>query len=142
MGQRCRQLAGLYAETEVVQHLRPVDAIAKRDMFEHDVAADRRQRGAAGSEGRFGRRIEDVAEPRHRQPRLMEILPHLCESQHRCAHSARKDIKGHQLADGRETIDDELRAKVEDPGGDQLADELDGLARRIAEADDTKLAAT
>ena len=48
----------------VVEHLRPVDAVAKGDMVEGDVAADRRQCSAARIEGRLRRRIEDVAEPR------------------------------------------------------------------------------
>ena len=70
-------------KADVVQHFRPVDAVAERDVLEHDVAADGRQRGARRIEGRLGRRVEDVAEPRHRQPRLMEILPDLREPQHR-----------------------------------------------------------
>ena len=129
-------LAGRNVETDVVQHLRPIDAIAKRDVLEHDVAADRRQRGAAGTEGRLGRRIEDVAKPRHREAGLMEILPHLRKAQHRCAHPSCKDIKCHQLADGERAINHQLGAEIKDPGGDQLADQLDGLARGVAQADD------
>ena len=102
------------AETDVVQNLRPIDAVAKRDMLENDVAADRRQRRAAGVEGRLGRRIENIAEPRHREPRLVEILPHLREAQHRCAHSAGEDVECHQLADGERAIDHQLGAEVKD----------------------------
>ena len=106
-------LARRYAETDVVQHFRAVDPVAERDMLEYDLAADRRQRGAAGTEGRFGRRIEDVAEPRHRQPRLMEILPHLREAQHRRADPAGKDIKCDQFADCQRAIDHQLGAEIE-----------------------------
>src|SRR5208283_3105375 len=35
-------------------------------------------------------------------------------------------------------INHQLGAEIKDPGGDQLADQLDGLARRIAEAEDPK----
>ena len=41
-------------EADVVQHLRPVDAVAEGDVLEGDVAADRRQRGAARIVGRLG----------------------------------------------------------------------------------------
>jgi hypothetical protein len=43
----------------VVQHLRPVDAVAEGDVVEGDFAADRRQCGAARIEGRLRRRIEE-----------------------------------------------------------------------------------
>ena len=36
-------LAGRHVETDVVQHFRPIDAVAEGDMLEGDVAADRWQ---------------------------------------------------------------------------------------------------
>src|SRR5580700_6529814 len=50
-------------------------AVAKGDVLESDLAADRRHRRAWRVEGRFGRRVENVTKPRDRQPRLMEVLP-------------------------------------------------------------------
>ena len=91
-------------------------------MLKRDIAADRRQRGAAGTKGRLGRRIEDVAEPRHGEAGLMEILPHLRKAQHGRAHPSCKNIKCHQLADRERTINHKLGAKIKNPGGDQLAD--------------------
>ena len=40
-----------------------------------------------------------------------------------------------QLADREPALDDELRAEIEQGGGDQLADELDALAGGVAEAE-------
>ena len=75
-------------QTDVVQDFRPIDAVAEGDVLERDVAADRRQRGAARIVGGLGRRVEDVAEPRDRQARLLEILPDLRQAQHRRADPA------------------------------------------------------
>ena len=68
-------MAGWNAEIDVVEHLRPIDAIAKRDVLENDAATDRWQRGTAGIKSRLGWRIEDVAKSRNREAGLMEILP-------------------------------------------------------------------
>ena len=99
-------------------------------MLEGDVAADRRQRRAAGLEGRLGRRIEDIAEPRDRQPRLMEILPHLRQPQHRRADPAGQHVEGDQFADGEIAVDHQLGAEIQDRRGDQLADQLDASGLR------------
>ena len=103
-----------HGEADVVQHLRAVDAIAEGDMLEGDVAADRRQRRARRVEGRLRRGIEDVAEPRDRQPRLMEILPDLRQPQHRRADAAGQHVEGDQLADRQVAVDHELGAEIED----------------------------
>src|SRR5262249_33091847 len=62
----------------VVQDLGAVEPIAEGDLIEHDVAADRRKRRPRRVVGRLGRGVEDVAEARNRDARLME-------SCHRCA---------------------------------------------------------
>jgi hypothetical protein len=49
-----------------VQHLRPVDAVAKHNKVERDVAANGRQRGAAQIEFGFRRGVENIAERLHR----------------------------------------------------------------------------
>ena len=53
----------------------------------------------AGLKVGSGRRVEDVAEPLDRQPRLMEILPDLREPQHRRADPAGQHVERDQLAD-------------------------------------------
>ncbi len=66
----------------------------------------------------------------------MKILPELREAQHRRADPAGQDVEGHELADRQVAVDHQLGAAIEDAGGDQLADELHHLARRVAEAQD------
>ena len=88
--------------------------------------------------GRLGGGVEDVAEPRDRQARLVKVLPDLRKTQHRCAHPAGQDVEGHQLADRQAAVDDQLGAEIEDAGGDDLADELHHLARGVAEAQHPK----
>ena len=86
----------------------------------------------------LGGGVEDVAQPRHRETRLMEILPHLCEAQHRRTYSAGEDIKCHQFADCERTINYKLGSEIENSGGDQFADELHSLACGVAESDDAE----
>src|SRR5262249_10654857 len=100
------------AETDVMQRLRPIDAITKCNVVEQHVATHRRQRGAAGTKGLLGRRIEDVAEALDGKAGLMEILPHLGKAEHRSTHPPCKDIECHQLADRQRTIDHEPGAKI------------------------------
>ena len=92
-------LSGRHAESHVMQDLRAVDAVAERDMLKSDVAADRRQRRLAGIVSRLGNGVQDIAEPLHRQPRLVEILPDLREAQNRRADAAGQNIEGDKLAD-------------------------------------------
>ena len=129
-------LPGRHVETHVVQDFPPVYPIAERDMLERDVAADRRQPRPPGRISRLGRRIEDVAQPRHRQARLVKVLPDLREAQHGRVHPAGQNIESHQFADRQIAIDDQLGAEIKDPRGGDLADELHDLARGVAEAQD------
>ncbi len=97
-----------------------VDAVAEHDMLERHVAADGRQGGAGGIEPGLGRRVENVAEPRHREPRLMEILPDLGQPQHRLAHPSGQHVEGDQLAHRQVAGDDQLGAEVKNAGHDEL----------------------
>src|SRR6478736_7801364 len=54
-------LPGRHVEADVVQHFPPVEAIAKRDVVETNIAADRRQARPRRRVSRFSRGIEDVA---------------------------------------------------------------------------------
>ena len=83
-------------------------------MLEGDLAADRRQRRARRAERRLGRGVEDVAQPRDRQPRLMEILPDLRQPQHRRADAAGQHVEGDQLADRQVAVDHQLGAEKQD----------------------------
>ena len=102
-------------------------------MLEGDVALDRGQRGAARAVDRLGRRVEDVAQPLDRQPRLVEVLPDLGQPQHRRADAAGQHVEGDQLAHRELALDHQLGAEIEDARHHHLVDELDGLARDVAE---------
>ena len=121
-----------------MQNLRSIDAVAKRGVLEHDVAANRGEGGAGRVVGGFRRRVENVAETGDGEPRLMKILPDLGQPQHRCAHPAGQHVESDELADGQASIDDELRPEVQSSGDHQLVDELHSLTCRVAEADDAK----
>ena len=51
-------------------------------------------------------RVENIAKPRNRKPRLMKILPHLRETQDRLRDAAGQHVEGDQLADGHVAVDD------------------------------------
>ena len=68
----------------------------------------------AGVEDRLGRRVEDVAQPLDREPRLVEVLPDLGQPQHRLADPAGQHVEGDQLADGELALDHQLGAEIED----------------------------
>ncbi len=68
----------------------------------------------------------------------MKVLPHLRKAEHRGAHPPCKHVECHQLADGESAIDDELCAEIERCRRHQLVDQLHGLARGVAQADDAK----
>ena len=91
-------------------------------MVKQNVATNRWQGGAAGTKGRLGRRVKNVAKPRNRKPGLMEILPHLRKAQNGSANPASKDIECYKLADCQRAIDHQLGAEIQDSGGHQLAD--------------------
>ena len=99
---------GAILKIHVVQDFGTIEPVAEGDVFENHLAADRRQCGACVIEGRFGRRIENIAKPRHRQARLVEVLPDLRQPQHRRADAAGQDIEGDKLANGQIAVDDEL----------------------------------
>src|SRR6516162_11770516 len=65
-------LPGRHAETEIVQNLRPIDAVAKRGVLEHDVAANRGEGGAGWVVRGLRRGVENVAETGDGEPRLMK----------------------------------------------------------------------
>ena len=92
-----------------MQHLSSIDPVAEGDVLERDIAANWRQRGARRVERGLRRGVEDVAEARNRQPRLMEVLPDLRQAQHRRAHSPGQHVESNQLAHAQIAVDDELR---------------------------------
>src|ERR1700751_5398394 len=64
----------------------------------------------------------------------MKILPDLREAEHRHADAAGKHIEGDEFADRKLAIDNELRPEIENRRTGQLAYELHGLTRGVAEA--------
>src|SRR6185312_5912157 len=127
------RLAGGEIEGDIVQDFLPVDAIAEGDVIEADIATDRRQRGTGRGVARFGGRVEDVAEPENRKPRLVEVLPELRQPQHRRGNATGKDVEGHELPDRKRAADHEPGPEIQDGRGDDLAHELYELACSIAE---------
>src|SRR5579883_189050 len=121
------------AQAHIMQHFGTIDPIAEGHMVEGDIAADGRQRRARGAVARLGRRVEDVAEPRDREPRLVEILPDLRQPQYRLRDASRQHVEGDELAHAQLAADDETRAEIERQRRDDLADELHRLASPIAE---------
>src|SRR4029078_3759375 len=135
------RLSRWHVETDVVQDSRPIDAIAKGDMLEPDISADRGQSRARRHIGRLGSRVEDVTQPGDRETRLMKILPDLRETQNRRVEPDSQNVEGHKLADRHSSINNQPGAEIQQSGGDDFADELNHLARRIAEAQDLKAGA-
>ena len=76
--------------------------------------------------------VEDVAQPRDGDSRLLEILPQLRQPQHRLRHAARQHVEGDELADGHLAVDHRQGAEIENGGGDDLAYHLHSLGRPIA----------
>src|SRR5215813_21868 len=105
-------LPGGNLETDVVQHFRPVDPVAEGDVLERDVAPDGRQPGLAGPVDRLRLSVENVAQPRHGEPGLVEVLPDLGEPEHRRADPAGEDVEGDVLADRQVAVNDEPGAEI------------------------------
>src|SRR5262245_19229220 len=82
--------------------------------------------------------IENVAEARDRQPRLVEVLPYLGEAQYRLHDPAGQHVECDEFADAEVSFDHQPRTEVEGCGEDQLAHELNCLARDIAKIGDPK----
>src|SRR5262249_56056002 len=117
--------AGGPPEANMVQDFLAIDTIAKRNVIEFDTPADRRKPCASGRIGRLRGRVEDVAQPRDRQPRLVEILPKLGEPQYRRAHPSSQKIEGDEFADGEVAVDHEPGAAIQDARRNDLVDQLD-----------------
>ncbi len=81
-----------------------------------------------------GVRVENIAQPRDRQPRLMKILPDLRQAQAPAAPTRPgQHVERDQFADGHIAVDDQLGAEKQHRGRHQLADQLHGLAGPVAE---------
>src|SRR6185295_13875013 len=104
-------------------------------MVEFDVPADIRQPRTCRRIGGLGSGVENVAQPRDRQARLVKVLPKLRETQHRRTHPASEDVEGHELADRQAAFNHQLGTEIEDAGGDYLAYELHHLACSVTQAE-------
>src|SRR5258706_5335709 len=109
-------LSGQYIEADIVQDLLSVDAIAEADVVEGDVAADRRQPRAPHHIGLLRRGVEDVTKPQDRQARLVEVLPHLRETQHRRTDPACQNVEGDEFADRQAAVDHLLGTTIQEAG--------------------------
>jgi hypothetical protein len=117
-------------KADVVQHLRPVEAVAKADMLQGDLAVDLRQCPARRLVGRLGRSVDDVAQAHDREAGLVEVLPELHDAQYWPADPARQHVESDELTDGKALVDDEL------------ADQLHGIAPILSNDSTLKLAPT
>src|SRR4051812_36722383 len=110
---------------------RAIDAVAERNTIEGNIATDGRQRSPRCVECRLGRRVQNIAKPSYRNPRLMKVLPELSQAQHRLGHAPGQHIEGNEFSNAHLTRDDEMSTEVKRQGRHQLADKLDRLAAPI-----------
>src|SRR5437879_11618323 len=96
-------------------------------MFERDLPVDRWKCDASWTKVRFRHRVENVAKSRHGQPGLVEVLPHLRETQHWRADVGGQHIKCNKLADGKAAADNQPSAKVQYQDDRHFVDQLHGL---------------
>ena len=96
---------------DIAQDFRPIDAVAERHMLENDLAPERRKRRTSWRKQRLGRRVENIAEPGHRDAGLVKILPDLRKTQDRLADAARKHVEGHEFTDGEAAFHDIMSAE-------------------------------
>ena len=83
-------------------------------------------------------RVENVAQPVDRQPRLVELLPHLRKAQHRRADPGRQHLEGDQFADGEIAGNHQPCAKIERRRDHQLVDRLHRLAGVVVQIEDAE----
>src|SRR5258708_6710787 len=131
-------LAGGDVQSDILENFRSVNAVAEGDVFEPDIADQRGQGGFGRAVRWLDGRIEDIAEPRDRQPGLMKVLPQPGQPQHRRTDPARQHVESNEFANGEGTLDHKLGAEEQKGGHDHLVDELDGLAADIAEVENAK----
>jgi hypothetical protein len=78
------------------------------------IAPARRRQRQQVLRRRLGRRVEDVAEARHRHLHLLKVLPELRQAQDRLHDLARDHIEGDEFADRHLAVDHRLRAEEQD----------------------------
>ncbi len=119
-------------EGDVAQHLRAVGAVAEGDPLQGHAAGDGRQVAARGRD-RLDRRVQDVAQPRHRQPRLLEVLGQLGQAQDRPGHLAGQHVEGDQFAHRQVALDHQPGAEEQQGHAPDLVDQLDGLRAPVGQ---------
>ena len=94
-------------------------------MVKNNITANLRQIEA----GRrvFRRRVQNVAQPRHRNPHLLKILPQLRQPYHRRRHLPGQHIKSNQLPHRQPALNHQLRAKIQRGNRHRLLNELNPL---------------
>ena len=103
-------------------------------MIERDLAFDTRRRGAVGIVTGLHRRIQDVAQSRHRDANLLELLPDLGQPENGAGNPAQQHVDRHQLAHRQRAVDHQPGTDPEHGGRQDLAHQVDSMA-----GDDAKL---
>ena len=121
-----------------MQHFRAVDAVAEGDMFEGDVAADRRQRRRAalkvGSAGVFR-----ISPSRATDSRAWWKSCQICARRKTGALTRpARILKATSSPTVRSPSMTSLAPKIKNGRGDELTDKLHALARRVAEPQHAK----
>jgi len=101
-------LAGLDGQTHPVEHQRPVVGIAELDVPEHDRALEVPKRHGAARHLRG--RVDDVADPLEREPRLLEVLPQVDKAQDGAAELRGEHLEGDELAHAQAVVEHEAHA--------------------------------
>ena len=94
-------------------------------MVKSNIAANLRQIEAGRRILRW--RIQNIAEPRHRNTHLLKILPQLCKPNHWRRHLPGQHIKSNQLPHRQLAFNHQLRAKIQSSDRYRLLNELNPL---------------
>src|SRR5262245_10307636 len=109
-------LTGRHLERDAAENFRAVEAIAEGHRLERHTAHEPAGSGAARSAG-LGWSVEHIAKPRHREGRLLELLPHLDQARHGPDDAPGEHVEGDELSDAEVPIDHQLRPYPDDDDG-------------------------
>src|SRR5450830_993205 len=129
-------LTGLNLQRHAVQYRRAIGAITETNVFETDVALDRRQ-GLATLRQLIAR-IENIAQTAHRNADLLKILPQLRQPQYRRSYPLRHHIESDQLADRQLAVNHQFGTEIQSQQGHHFSDQLNQLLPQIAQRADPK----
>ena len=128
------------AHADIRQHVLSIGLVAEIHFVEHDVALQLRQRCAVRIECRFALFVHDVAKARHRDANLLEILPHIDETQDWRDDLPREHLECDELADRKTVLHDLIRANPKNREVECHLEERTERARKIRDVQHAKRA--